>query len=117
MSPSARKEAMRERRAHWRRIFEEAAQSQLSIRRFCQEHKVDETQFYYWRRVLAGEEGTGESEQAARFVLVRPEAQQPPESEETALELLVDRGWRLRIRPGVDEATLGCVLMVLARPA
>jgi transposase-like protein len=106
MIPSARKEAMPERRAEWRRIFEEAAQSQLSIRRFCQEHNVDETLFYYWRRVLAGEAGVGESERAARFVHVRPEARQAPESEESALELLVDRGWRPRIRLGVDEATL-----------
>ena len=107
---------MKARRAHWRRIFEEAARSEGSTRRFCQEHNVDETQYYYWRRVLAEEEGTGAPEQAARFVLVSPEAQRASESE-GAIELVLDRGWRLRIRPGVDEATLRCVLAALAAPA
>jgi hypothetical protein len=66
MERAAGKEAMKERRARWRRIFEEAARSELSTRRFCQEYDVDETQFYYWRRVLA-------TEQTTRFVLVRPD--------------------------------------------
>lgn len=107
---------MKARRAQWRRIFEEAARSELSTRRFCQEHNVDETQFYYWRRVLATEERSGAAEQPARFVLVRPDEPQVPASS-VALELVLGRDWRLQIRPGVDAATLRCVLAALTAQA
>ena len=117
MSPSARKEAMRERRAHWRRIFAEAAHSRLSIRQFCKERGVDETQFYYWRRQLAAEEGdgaqSGASDQAQQFVLVRPEERIEAADETATLELVLDRGWRLRIPRGADETTLRSVLSAL----
>jgi transposase-like protein len=115
---------MQARRARWRRVLEEAARSGLSIRRFCQEHDVEEAQFYAWRRLLAAEQRGGAAEarrrapdQAARFVLVRPEEQLAAENDTAALELVLERGWRLRIPRGVDEATLRCVLTALAPPA
>ncbi len=124
MSSGARKQAMQERRARWRRVLEEAARSGLSIRQFCQQRHVDETQFYSWRRLLAAEQRGGVAEArngapgpAARFVLVRPEEQLAAESDTAALELVLARGWRLRIPRGVDEATLRCVLTALAPPA
>jgi hypothetical protein len=124
MSSGARKQAMQERRARWRRVLDEAAQSGLSIRQFCQERHVEEAQFYSWRRLLATEPRGGAAEargrapdQAARFVLVRPERRIAAENDTAALELVLERGWRLRIPRGVDEATLRCVLTALAPPA
>ena len=124
MSSGARKQAMLERRARWLRVLDEAAQSGLSIRRFCQERHVEEAQFYSWRRLLAAERRGGAAEArsgepgpAARFVLVRPEQQLGAGSDRAALELVLERGWRLRIPRGVDEATLRCVLTALAPPA
>lgn len=106
---------MQERRARWRSIVEQAAISSLPIRQFCQTQQVDEQQYYYWRRILAQEEG-GKSmaAPASRFVLVRPEAGRAPDSASVVLELVSERGWRLRIPRGVDEATLRCVLSALA---
>ncbi len=118
MNPSPRRAAMQERRARWRSIVEQAAQSPLPIRQFCQAQQVDEQQYYYWRRMLAQEEG-GKSVAgpASRFVLVRPEAAPVPDSAGVALELVSERGWRLRIPRGVDEATLRCVLAALTAQA
>ena len=47
MNPSSLKVAMQERRAHWRGIVEQATQSSLPIRQFCQAQQVDEQQYYY----------------------------------------------------------------------
>jgi hypothetical protein len=115
MNPSPRKAAMQERRARWRSIVEQAAISSVPIRQFCQAQQVDEQQYYYWRRILAQEEG-GKSvaAPASRFVLVRPEAVPVPDSADVALELVLERGWLLRIPRGVDETTLRCVLSALA---
>lgn len=124
MDSGARKQAMQERRARWRRVIEESARSGLSIRQFCQERHIEEAQFYSWRRLLAAEPRDGaaaarssEPGPAARFVLVRPEKRLAAESDPAALELVLERGWRLRIPRGVDEATLRCVLTALAPPA
>ena len=116
---------MQERRARWRRVLDEAAQSGLSIRQFCQERRVEEAQFYSWRRLLAAEQRgdgaaqarSGEPGPAPQFVLVRPRERIAAESDTAALELVLERGWRLRIPRGVDEATLRCVLTALAPPA
>jgi hypothetical protein len=118
MNPSPRKAAMLERRARWRSIVEQAAISSVPIRQFCQAQQVDEQQYYYWRRILAQEEG-GKSvaAPAGRFVLVRPEASAVADSASAALELVLDRGWRLRIPCGVNETTLRCVLAALTPQA
>jgi transposase-like protein len=114
MNPSPRKLAMQERRAHWRSIVEQAALSSLPIRQFCLEHQVDEQQYYYWRRILAHEQGAESvASPSSRFVLVRPEATPTADSASATLELVLDRGWRLRIPRGVDETTLRCVLTAL----
>jgi transposase-like protein len=120
MNPSPRKAAMQERRAHWRSIVEQAEQSAHPIRRFCQEHQVDEQQYYYWRRILAHEQGTESvASPASRFVLVRAEAAAAADSASAnaTLELVLDRGWRLCIPCGVDEPTLRCVLAALTPQA
>jgi len=118
MNPSPRKAAMQERRARWRSIVEQAASSSLPIRQFCQAQQVDEQQYYYWRRILAQEEG-GKSVAAptSRFVLVRPEAEETVSTAGAVLELVLERGWRLRIPRGVDETTLRCVLAALTAQA
>jgi len=46
-------------------------------------------------------------------VLARPEASAVADSASAALELVLERGWLLRIPRGVDETTLRCVLTAL----
>jgi hypothetical protein len=118
MNPSARKAAMLERRARWRSIVEQAAISSVPIRQFCQAQQIDEQQYYYWRRILAQEQSAeAAASPSSRFVLVRPASAAAVGSAGAELELVLDRGWRLRIPCGVDEATLRCVLAALTPQA
>jgi transposase-like protein len=114
---SARQQAeMAARREGWTRIVERAEASGLSIRQFCAKHDVDEGQFYYWRNRLELEAAERQRPASAEpgFVLARAQ-RAPAEAEATVLELIVDRGWRLRIPPGVEPAALRLVLDELVR--
>ena len=105
---------MQQRRAYWRRILEEAGRSGQGVRAFCRERHVEESLFYYWRRLLAREDRSGGKGAAEpRFVLVRPHGEESAESGRM-LELVVERGWRLRIPSGADESALRAVLAALA---
>jgi len=110
---------MAARRERWSGIVARAEASGMSIRQFCEQNDVNEGQFYHWRHRLELESGKRQSKLSAgsEFLLVQPAPKAPPEpatgSESAALELALDRGWRLRIPRGVDEATLRAVLAAL----
>lgn len=110
---------MAARRERWSDIVARAEASGMTIRQFCEENDVNEGQFYHWRHRLQLEAGRSQSKRsvASEFVLVQPVPKPEPEpmagSETAALELTLDRGWRLHIRSGVDEATLRTVLAAL----
>jgi len=82
---------------------------------FGQEHGLDLARFYYWRRVFAMESAEGASE--THFALVRRGVEAKKEGGDASLELQVDRGWRLLIPRGVDDATLRVVLGALSKSA
>ena len=113
---------MAARRERWSDIVARAEASGMPIRRFCEKHGVNEGQFYHWRyrlRLEGLKNQAGDSD-GADFVLVRPATATgtaTPEAvgggEAAVLELALERGWRLRIWAGVDEATLRTVLAAL----
>lgn len=118
---------MAARRERWARIVERAEASGMPIRQFCEKHDVDEGQFYHWRHRLELDAAKSKSKPAPEpgFVLVQavPAASAPEDKTEAqaeagsgVLELVLDRGWRLRIPRGADEAALRAVLGVLQRP-
>ena len=111
MSKAESGQTLSDRRAYWRGVVERAEQSGQGPREFCLAEKVDVGRFYYWRRALAGEAGTGDG--AGHFALVHRGARRA-EPRGCDLELEVMRGWRLRIPPGVDAAALRAVLAALA---
>ena len=114
MNQDKRKAAMQKRRAYWRRIVEEARRSGQGIRPFCRERHVKEHLFYHWRGVLAREACGGVKPVGEpHFLLVSPQTGALAESDRM-LELLIERGWRLRIPSGADEFTLRTVLAALA---
>ena len=78
----------------------------ISVKQFCKEHGLTECSFYAWRKRLQ-ENGP------VRFALVEGSARRPARMAETALELVLATGERLRIGTGVDAATLRTVLDVL----
>jgi transposase-like protein len=90
----------------------------LPIREYCRKHNVDEGQFYRWRRILKLEAGKRKRQAPEPgFVLVRAAGEARLETGAGALELVLDRGWRLRIASGVEEALLRTVLKALAAGA
>ena len=86
----------------WRQRIAEQERSGLPVKQFCKGCGVTAWSFYHWRKRLQASE-------PVRFALV--------ERQETAatsdLEVVFATGERLRIRSGVDSATLRTVLRAL----
>jgi transposase-like protein len=102
-----------EKERRWQKTIREAARSGLSIREFCRQHKLHESQFYWWQRKLTVARQTPRSRKqagaTASFALISEE----PGTTDAGIELVLGDGRRLRIAKGVDEATLRSVLAVV----
>ena len=90
----------------WAERIAAQQRSGISVKQFCKEHGLTECSFYAWRKRLQ-ENGP------VRFALVEGSARRPARMVETALELVLATGERLRIGTGVDAATLRTVLDAL----
>jgi hypothetical protein len=113
-----------ERLAHWRDVVAASRRSNLSIREFCRQRGIHPSHFYYWRQRLGGEAAAPIQPSAKRkpetrfaLVLAEPAPTAVPGAHDGALELILESGWRLHIRRGVDAATLRTVLSALAPEA
>jgi hypothetical protein len=113
-----------ERRAHWQEVLAASQASSLSIREFCRQRGIHPSHFYHWRQRLGvgptpSIEPSVKRKPETRFALVQaePVPTPVPAAHDGALELVLESGWRLRIRPGVDAATLRTVLSALAPEA
>src|SRR3954466_11895581 len=73
-----------------------------SVKQFCNEQGLTEYSFYTWRKRL---QQTG----PVRFALVDRSPRRQESAAETALELVLATGERLRISAGVDGAALRAV--------
>jgi hypothetical protein len=114
--PKAVKRGDVEKERYWQKVIGEAARSGKSIRAFCREQKLKESQFYWWQRKLrerreerrrrrrGGQEAPGQRE--ATFALVSEE----PGQLDAGIELVLSDGRRVRISKGVDAETLRTVL-------
>lgn len=92
--------------AEWAERIAAQRRGGMSVKQFCKEHGLTEYSFYAWRRRLRE---TG----PVRFALVERGARRQERAAEAPLELVLATGERLRIRSGVDIATLRTVLEVL----
>jgi len=111
-----------EKERYWAKVIREAARSGKSIREFCGQRKLKESQFYRWQRKLrerredralrrrGGQEARG---QAGTFALVSD----APGQLDAGIELVLAEGRRVRISRGVDEATLRTVLSAVGSEA
>jgi transposase-like protein len=100
-----------EKKRFWQQTIREAIRSKLSIREFCRQHRLKESQFYWWQRKLNGSRNArGQQRQRingnASFALVSND----PGAGDAGIELILQDGRRLRISRGVDEQTLRAVL-------
>jgi len=116
MSDSGKGDA--EKARYWQRAISEAAQSGISIRQFCRQRRLKESQFYWWQHKLRarGQAGTtskpGGHGRPTSFALVSEDAG----ATDGGIALVLSGGRRLRITKGVDEETLRTVLAALELP-
>jgi hypothetical protein len=111
----ARQQRDIEKERYWVKVIREAARSGKSIREFCAQRNLKESQFYWWQRKLrqrreeralrrsGGHKAPG---QGGTFALVSDE----PGQLDAGIELVLADGRRVRISRGVDEGTLRTVL-------
>ena len=100
-----------EKKQFWQKTIREAIRSKLSIRKFCRQRRLKESQYYWWQRKLNGsrhERGRQQrrTEGNSSFALVSND----PGAADAGIELILQDGRRLRISRGVDEQTLRAVL-------
>ena len=103
-----------EKHRYWQRTIGDAARSGMSIREFCRQHRLRESQFYWWQHKLKARRRQewskpGAQDQAASFALVSEVGMDMP----AGLELVLQDGRRLRISQGVQEDTLRTVLAAM----
>jgi hypothetical protein len=109
-----------EKERYWRKVIGEAARSGVSIRRFCQQRKLKESQFYWWQRTLnerqasaLRSQGRGKARNDAGHATFALVSEKSGELGSSGIELMLRDGRRLRIGKGVDEETLRTVVTVL----
>jgi hypothetical protein len=101
-----------EKKHYWQHMIREATRSKLSIREFCRQNQLRESQYYWWQRKLNGNrrpkalKKPGAKGKSATFALVSND----PGASDAGIELILQDGRRLRISRGVDEQTLRAVL-------
>ena len=117
-----RRDADKER--FWQGCVTRWRRSGLSVREFCRREALSEPSFYSWRRELARrEEGQAVPHRSSRprfRSMQRPTAFVPvqviaPQAASSAVEIILPRGRRVRLRPGFDRLTLEAVLDILER--
>jgi|SRR6516162_1398579 len=94
------------RRIDWSALIGEQEAGGQEIRAFCQQHGIDQSSFYRWRKRLRNNEPAG-------FALL--ETKEEKTAQTAGLELILGSGDRLRINNGVDAVTLRLVLDTLRR--
>lgn len=98
---------MTARERYWRELIREYERGEMTIREFCEDHRVSAASFYQWRRRLK------ENAPVMKFALIEPVADQGG----GAIELRLGTGEALVIPTGANAATLRMVLSVLREPA
>ena len=101
----------------WLKLILRWQRSQLSVRVFCQRNHLSEASFFSWRRTLrqrglledAAKTSNASSDSPTFVKLTAVDAPQPT----SAIELVLSRRRRLRVRPGFDADTLLELLRLL----
>ena len=91
---------------YWREQVAQQEHSGRSVKQFCEAQRITEQSFYVWRKRLR-------EQTPMRFALVETGPAECRSAAEGGLELVLTKGERLRISPGVDAALVRMVLEVL----
>ena len=91
---------------YWREQVAQQERSGLPVKQFCETHGITEQSFYMWRKRLR-------KQPSVRFALVETTPGEQQLAGDASLELILNRGERLRIGRGADPALLRRVVEVL----
>jgi hypothetical protein len=83
--------------------------SGLTKAQYCRRHRFLKGTLGYWASTLKGPKGSGSA------LVEAGNAEVQPEQRHSAVELMVERRYLLRLWPGVEAEHLGKVLSVLDR--
>lgn len=103
---------------HWRHLIDQWQRSGLSVRAFCEHHRLAVPSFYAWRRRVQPGEPMAQVSQAPDAVTFLPvHVRSEPADHRPPLELVLACGRCLRIPPGFDPDALRSLLAVLREPS
>jgi transposase-like protein len=96
----------------WRRHIERQRASGSTVRDYCFDHDLNESAFYFWRRVVAERDReAGRSDTPAFVPITLVEA--PAARNDSPIDIHLGGGRRVRIRSGCDRDLLAAVLALL----
>lgn len=100
--------------AYWLQVLVQWRDSGLSVREFCRRHRHHESQFWFWKRRLAGKlnaaTATRTNSEPAFLPVTVLEASA---TTSPAIDIRLANGHRVRVRSGCDRRLLADVVAVL----
>ena len=87
-----------EKKRYWQKVIREATRSKLSIREYCRQNQLRESQYYWWQNKLNGSRHSKRLQKQARkenpatFALVSNDSG----AADAGIELILQDGRRLR---------------------
>ena len=96
---------------HWQAIFSQQEESDLSIIRFCKQHKINTSSFYAWRKRLAGDDSSCLSPPKQQIVPLF--LNETPIQQSTPLKLTTPGGYQLEFDDHLTAQKLCSILSVL----
>jgi hypothetical protein len=109
-----------EKEMYWRKLVLKFDDSGMSVSRFCAEERINESNFYSWRKVIRQRD----AEQVSARVVKKPEGRNglfvpvridAPQIEEQLLDIELPGGARVKVTGKTNLALLSAILKFLGR--
>lgn len=102
----SQQERSRKARQKWQRVVSEQARSGQSVKAFCRKRGLCRPYFFVWKKRLQGSA-------AAKFVEVQVKGGVPSTSGDAGVEIRLQNGRSLMVRPGFDAGHVRALLAVV----
>ena len=93
-------------RTKWRRLIREQSRSGQTVTAFCREHGLCRPYFFAWKKRL-------QESAATKFLEVQVKEPARSASNDAGVEILLQNGRSLRVRPGFDAEHVRTLLAVV----
>ena len=90
----------------WRRLASEQSRSGQSVKAFCREHGLCRPYFFVWKKRL-------EEDTPTKFLEVQVTGRVPSTSGDAAVEIRLQNGRSLMVRPGFEAEHVRALLAVV----